>query len=259
MTETIGYCTYCTEPKFASVIHAPGNFFVRCSSCGACGPTAKNPDDAVLLWNASSASLEALKASAESNERIWRGVVEKMQGEIDEAKEVADLRLRDCETMAEEVEKYKLILNGERQSFIACGKDLLAERDEHLAKRKELHQFARDCTMQIDVLLSMREALFASIASLNKERDEALAERDVANARVAELYDKCNSFESLWLAAVKQINSENSEVQRLAAEIEFVRKERHHMCTAYDEAIAERDEARSWARKYYRLSNKVTK
>ena len=192
MTETIGYCTYCTEPKQLAVVHNPGDTFVRCLSCGARGPKAKDMNDAVLLWNASSDALE-------------------------EAKRIAALRLTDCETIATEAERYK------------------AERDTLLKQRSELYIKYNEAEIGRRILCD--------------ERDEALAEQKVANTRVAELYEKCNSFEILWLAAVKQINSENSEVQRLAAEIELVRKERHHMCTAYDEAIAERDEARSWARK----------
>lgn len=50
-----------------------------------------------MLHNAAANALEAAKA------------------ERDEAKRIAELRLRDCETMAEEVEKYKGILQGERQ------------------------------------------------------------------------------------------------------------------------------------------------
>lgn len=53
-----------------------------------------------------------------------------LQYALEEAQRIAALRLTDCETMAEEVEKYKGILQGERQSFVACCADLISQRDE---------------------------------------------------------------------------------------------------------------------------------
>ena len=116
MTETIGYCTYCTEPKQLAVVHNPGDTFVRCLSCGARGPKAKDMNDAVLLWNAASNALTV-----------------------------------------------------ERQALEA----------------------------------------------VKAERDTLLDERNVADARVAELYEKCNSFEILWLAAVKDRDEARRWARRL--------------------------------------------
>lgn len=61
-------------------------------------------------------------------------------------------------------------------------------------------------------------------ASLVEQRDEVIKERDELQSRVSELYTKCNSFESLWLAAVSQ------------------RDEARDVLDAYTTVIAARDE-----------------
>ena len=105
MTEPIGYCVYCTEPKQLAVVHNPGDTFVRCLSCGARGPKAKDMADAVLLWNAASNALEAVKRR---HQEMSEYAVE-LQKERDTLRE--QLRINSE--------------NAEIQSF-----KLLAERDE---------------------------------------------------------------------------------------------------------------------------------
>lgn len=115
---------------------------------------------------------------------------DKLAEKLDEAKRIAELRLKDCETMAEEAEKYKderdTLLetcrtnaeNAEKQAKLAvelqekCS-ELQSKCDEHLAKRKELHEFARECTKQIDLLLSQRDEARAWALKLWREKRKA--------------------------------------------------------------------------------------
>ena len=128
MTEKIKPCPYCGYEQADKLTESGKEYFVYCQ-CGARGSTARCGDDAILLWNAASNALEAVKAERDT-------LLDERNIEAARAAEMFNQREKLQEQLRINSE------NAEIQSF-----KLLAERDEArtIARRLWREKQTVDC------------------------------------------------------------------------------------------------------------------